>query len=100
METQRAYIVAISIHSYIRAYYIRQTSTHTLGHTSDIEHTLVFLSLVNHVLDLLGRQTTLVTLEHTLLDGQERDIEGSSTEIEKEHIALADHLLVETICDR
>src|SRR6267154_4469538 len=36
-------------------------------------------------------------LEDTLLDGQEGDIEGSSTEIENEHIALADHLLVETV---
>src|SRR6267154_2114944 len=28
-----------------------------------------------------------------------RDIEGSSTEIENEHVALADHLLVETVRD-
>lgn len=38
-------------------------------------------------------------LEDTLLDGQERYIEGSSTEIEDEDVALALGLLVETVSD-
>ena len=38
-------------------------------------------------------------LEDTLLDGQERHIEGSSTEIENENVALADGLLVKTVGD-
>src|SRR6267154_6360810 len=38
-------------------------------------------------------------LEDTLLDCQERDIEGSFTEIKNEHVALADHLLFETVHD-
>ena len=38
-------------------------------------------------------------LEDALLDSQERHIEGSSTEIEDQHIALARHLLVETVSD-
>ena len=36
-------------------------------------------------------------LEDTLLDGKKRHIESSSSEIEDEDVALADHLLVETI---
>ena len=36
-------------------------------------------------------------LEDTLLDGQEGDIEGSSTEIEDENVTLASDLLVETV---
>ena len=38
-------------------------------------------------------------LEDTLLDGQERDIEGTSTEIENEDVALTGGLLVETVGD-
>ena len=38
-------------------------------------------------------------LEDTLLDRQERNIKSSTTEIEDEDVALALHLLVETVCD-
>lgn len=38
-------------------------------------------------------------LEDTLLDGEERDIEGSSSEIEDEDVLLADGLLVESVSD-
>lgn len=36
-------------------------------------------------------------LEDTLLNGEERNIEGAATEIEDEHVALALNLLVETV---
>ena len=38
-------------------------------------------------------------LEDALLDGQERDIESSSSEVEDEHISLALGLLVQPIGD-
>ena len=38
-------------------------------------------------------------LEDTLLDGKERNIEGSSTEIEDEDVTLASGLLVKTVGD-
>lgn len=38
-------------------------------------------------------------LEDTLLNGQERDIEGTTTKIEDENVALALDLLVKTVCD-
>ena len=38
-------------------------------------------------------------LEDTLLDGQERDIEGSSSEVEDEDVLLTGVLLVETVGD-
>ena len=38
-------------------------------------------------------------LEDTLLDGQERDIESTSAEIEDEDVALAGGLLVKTVRD-
>ena len=38
-------------------------------------------------------------LEDALLDGEERDIEGSSSEVEDEDVALASGLLVETVGD-
>ena len=38
-------------------------------------------------------------LEDTLLDGQKGDIEGTSSEIEDEDVALALSLLVETVSD-
>ena len=36
-------------------------------------------------------------LEDTLLDGQERDIEGSSSEVEDEDVLLTGVLLVQTV---
>jgi hypothetical protein len=66
------------------------------------------LELLDEVVDetVVGVLTTQVgvtgsglDLEDTLLNGEERDIESSSTEIEDEDVALALNLLVETVGD-
>jgi hypothetical protein len=64
------------------------------------------LELVDEVVDetvveILTTQVSITSsrldLEDTLLNGQEGDIEGSSTEIEDEHVSLTLNLLVETV---
>ena len=47
----------------------------------------------------VGVTSGCLGLKDTLLDREKRHIEGSSTEIEDEDVALALHLLVETVCD-
>jgi NAD-specific glutamate dehydrogenase. len=53
------------------------------------------------VVEVLTTQVSVagsgLDLEDTILDGQERDIEGTTTKIEDEDVALALSLLVETI---
>lgn len=55
------------------------------------------------VVEVLASQVSVTSsgldLEDTLLDGEERDIEGSTTEIEDENVALTLDLLVETVGD-
>ena len=55
------------------------------------------------VIEILTTKVSITSggldFEDTLLDGQERDIEGSSTEIEDEDVALALRLLAETAGD-
>ena len=55
------------------------------------------------VVEVLTTQVSVTSggldLEDTLLDGQERHIESSTTEIEDENVALADGLLVKTVSD-
>ena len=47
----------------------------------------------------MGVTSGRLDLEDALLDGKERDIERSSSEIEDENVLLADALLVETVGD-
>ena len=53
------------------------------------------------VVEILTTQVSVtgsrLDLEDTLLDGEERDIEGTTTEIEDEDVALTLNLLVETV---
>ena len=76
--------------------------------TEKTEHTLLVLALelLNEVVDKavveifttkMGITSSGLDLENTLLDGQERNIESSSSEIENQNIAFADDLLVETV---
>jgi hypothetical protein len=55
------------------------------------------------VVEVLTTQVSVTSggldFEDTLLDGEERNIESSSTEIEDEDVALALDLLVETVGD-
>ena len=55
------------------------------------------------VVEVLTTQVSVtgggLDLEDALLDGQKRDIESSSSEIEDEDVTLADDLLVETVGD-
>lgn len=55
------------------------------------------------VVEVLTTQVSVTSggldLEDTLLDGEERNIEGTTTKIEDEHVALTLNLLVETIGD-
>lgn len=56
------------------------------------------------VVEILTTQVSVTSrgfdFENTLLDGEERDIERSSAQIEDEDVPFTDHLLVETIGDR
>ena len=74
--------------------------------------TEVFLVLALELLGKVGDETVIevlatkvsitgsgLDLEDTLLDSQERDIEGSSAEIEDEDVALASGLLIKTVGD-
>jgi hypothetical protein len=71
-------------------------------------HTLLILALEllgevvdESVVEVLATQVSVtgggLDLEDALLDGQERDIEGSSSEIEDEDVALAGDLLIKTV---
>jgi len=55
------------------------------------------------VVEILTTQMSVTSsglhLEDTLLNGQEGDIEGSSSQIEDEDVALTLNLLVETVCN-
>ena len=55
------------------------------------------------VVEVLATQVSVtgssLDLEDTFLNGQERDIESSSTKIEDEDIAFSSHLLVKTVGD-
>jgi len=59
--------------------------------------------LADTVVEVLSTQVRVTGsceyLEYTVLDGKERDIEGSSSEVEDEDVALASGLLVETVGD-
>ena len=56
-------------------------------------------TVVEVLITQVGVSSDSPDLEDTLLDGQERHIEGSSIEIKGEDIPLARSLLVETIGD-
>ena len=74
-----------------------------------ISYLLVFaFELVNEVVnksvvEILTTQMGVTSggldLEDTLLDGQEGNIESSSSQIEDEDVALTLNLLVETVCN-
>ena len=76
--------------------------------TEKSEHTLLVLALelLNEVVDnavvkilttKMGITSGGLDLENALLDGQERNIESSSTEIKNQNVTFADDLLVETV---
>jgi hypothetical protein len=47
----------------------------------------------------VGVTSSRLDFEDTLLNSQKRDIEGSSTKIEDQNVALAFNLLVKTVCN-
>jgi hypothetical protein len=65
----------------------------------ELLHEVVDETVIKVLTTQMGVTGGGLDFEDTLLDGKERDIEGSSAEIENEDIALARDLLVKTVGD-
>ena len=65
----------------------------------ELQHEVVDETVVEVLATQMGVTGSRLDLEDTLLNGQERHIEGTTTKIEDEDVALALDLLVETIGD-
>ncbi len=77
-----------------------------MGGAGAVSYLVLALELVNEVVDesvieilttQVGVTSSGLDLEDTLLDGKERDIESSTTEIKDENVALTLNLLVQTV---
>jgi len=65
----------------------------------ELLHEVVDESIVEILSSQVGVTGSRLDLEDTLLNGKERDIESTTTEIEDEYVLLASTLLVESVSD-
>jgi len=63
----------------------------------ELHYEVVYETVIEVLTTQVGVTSSGLDLEDTLLDGKERNIEGTTTEIEDEDVALTLNLLVETV---
>lgn len=88
-------MVSIQFLEEVGGYIKGRTLVLALELVAEVVHETVVEILTTQVGVTSGR----LDLEDTLLNGQERDIEGTTTEIEDENVALALDLLVQAVGD-
>lgn len=78
---------------------MERVAAHLLVFTFELIDKVVDESVVEILTTQVGVTGGGLNLEDTLLDGQEGNIEGSSSQIEDENVALTLDLLVKTVCN-